>query len=159
MAPQFSAPGPALHPIMTATTVSVLDSVLVSSLIKNEPEDLTGHSHGGAVGQGRRHSEAGHSPPSLHAGHPGIPLDVAAKRLMGDAIDKTTNMVTSVISGPEGENHIVLTGEGINNYNFYFNYLPDFHFTKKSAIIAYPSFGQNARLLHVRKLKTGNYPR
>ena len=80
--------------------------------IKNEPEDLTGHSHGGAVGQGRRHSEAGHSPPSLHADHPGIPLDVAAKRLMGDAIDKTTNMVTSVISGPEGENHIVLTGEG-----------------------------------------------
>ena len=96
--------------MMTASTETVLDSVLVSSLVKNEPEDLTGHSHG-AAGQGRRHSEAGHSPPSLHAGHPGIPLDVAAKRLMGDAIDKTTNMVTSVISGPEGENHIVLTGE------------------------------------------------
>ena len=71
---------------------------------------------------------AGHSPPSLHAGHPGIPLDVAAKRLMGDAIDKTTNMVTSVISGPEGENHIVLTGEqlGINKYNCCFYCLPDF---------------------------------
>ena len=31
--------------IMTATTESVLDSVLVTGLVKNEPEDLTGQRH------------------------------------------------------------------------------------------------------------------
>ena len=31
--------------MMTATTETVLDSVLVSGLIKNEPEDLTGQRH------------------------------------------------------------------------------------------------------------------
>ena len=31
--------------MMTATTETVLDSVLVSSLVKNEPEDLTGQRH------------------------------------------------------------------------------------------------------------------
>ena len=31
--------------IMTATTESVLDNVLVTGLVKNEPEDLTGQRH------------------------------------------------------------------------------------------------------------------
>ena len=31
--------------MMTATTETVLDSVLVTSLVKNEPEDLTGQRH------------------------------------------------------------------------------------------------------------------
>ena len=31
--------------MMTASTETVLDSVLVSSLVKNEPEDLTGQRH------------------------------------------------------------------------------------------------------------------
>ena len=35
--------------IMTATTESVLDSVLVTGLVKNEPEDLTGQRHRYAI--------------------------------------------------------------------------------------------------------------
>ena len=45
--------------IMTATTESVLDSVLVTGLVKNEPEDLTG---GGVatVNNNRRPSASDH---------------------------------------------------------------------------------------------------
>lgn len=80
--------------IMTATTGSVLDSVLVSSLVKNEPEDLAP----------RRHPSSNGSPPLTQH----IQLDVAARRLMTE-VDKAGNMVTSVIQGPEGDSHIVLT--------------------------------------------------
>ena len=72
--------------MMTATTESVLDSVLVNSLVKNEPEDLTG--------QRNRHG----SEISLDVG-------VTAKRLLGDGLDKQT---MGLVTSPDGDSHIIL---------------------------------------------------
>lgn len=70
--------------MMTATTETVLDSVLVSGLVKNEPEDLTGQRH--------RHGSD-------------ITLDVTAKLL-----DKSG---MGLVTSPDGDSHIILNTEDL----------------------------------------------
>lgn len=70
--------------MMTATTETVLDSVLVSGLVKNEPEDLTG--------QRQRHGSD-------------ITLDVTAKLL-----DKSG---MGLVTSPDGDSHIILNTEDL----------------------------------------------
>merc|ERR1719350_877491 len=76
---------------MTATTESVLDSVLVNSLVKNEPEDLTGQRH-------------------RHGSDISLDVGVTAKRLLGDSLDKQ-NM--GLVTSPDGDSHIILNTEDL----------------------------------------------
>ena len=75
--------------MMTATTESVLDSVLVNSLVKNEPEDLTGQRH-------------------RHGSDISLDVGVTAKRLLGDGLDKQ-NM--GLVTSPDGDSHIILNSK------------------------------------------------
>jgi len=77
--------------MMTATTESVLDSVLVNSLVKNEPEDLTGQRH-------------------RHGSDISLDVGVTAKRLLGDSLDKQ-NM--GLVTSPDGDSHIILNTEDL----------------------------------------------
>jgi len=77
--------------MMTANTESVLDSVLVNSLVKNEPEDLTGQRH-------------------RHGSDISLDVGVTAKRLLGDSLDKQ-NM--GLVTSPDGDSHIILNTEDL----------------------------------------------
>jgi len=77
--------------MMTATTESVLDSVLVNSLVKNEPEDLTGQRH-------------------RHGSDISLDVGVTSKRLLGDGLDKQ-NM--GLVTSPDGDSHIILNTEDL----------------------------------------------
>merc|ERR1719412_988577 len=77
--------------IMTATTESVLDSVLVTGLVKNEPEDLTGQRH-------------------RHGSDITLDVGVTSKRLLGDGLDKQ-NM--GLVTSPDGDSHIILNTEDL----------------------------------------------
>ena len=75
--------------MMTATTESVLDSVLVNSLVKNEPEDLTGQRH-------------------RHGSDISLDVGVTAKRLLGDSLDKQS---MGLVTSPDGDSHIILNSK------------------------------------------------
>jgi len=77
--------------IMTATTESVLDSVLVTGLVKNEPEDLTGQRH-------------------RHGSDITLDVGVTAKRLLVDGLDKTS---MGLVTSPDGDSHIILNTEDL----------------------------------------------
>ena len=104
--------------MMTATTESVLDSVLVNSLVKNEPEDLTGQRH-------------------RHGSDISLDVGVTAKRLLGDSLDKQ-NM--GLVTSPDGDSHIILNSKFLLNLNetlfrlLAFDYLTSF-LTILSALI------------------------
>jgi len=92
--------------MMTATTESVLDSVLHNSLVKNEPEDLTG-GPGGRIRHGSDHSHSHGTPTSVLQG-----LDVGGpvKRLLGDSLDKQS---MGLVTTPDGDSHIILNSEDL----------------------------------------------
>jgi len=77
--------------MMTATTETVLDSVLVSGLIKNEPEDLTGQRH-------------------RHGSDITLDVGVTAKRLLVDSLDKSG---MGLVTSPDGDSHIILNTEDL----------------------------------------------
>merc|ERR1719210_2890024 len=76
---------------MTATTETVLDSVLVSGLIKNEPEDLTGQRH-------------------RHGSDITLDVGVTAKRLLVDGLDKTS---MGLVTSADGDSHIILNTDDL----------------------------------------------